>query len=312
MTKKICTRCIYDDTLPNITFDEKGVCNYCHQIEEFEKIYPNDERGEKKLQAIVDKIKKEGKGKKYDAIIGISGGCDSSYLMHKMTIDYDLRLLAVHYDNTWNSTIATENIHKVTDKLNIDLFTYVIDNNEANDLLLSFMKAGVKDIDTPTDIALTSVMNMAANKYGIKYKIDGHSFRTEGSAPMGWIYMDSKYIQSIHKKFGTRKIKTFPHLWLYKQLKWMLFNRIKSVRALYYMDYDKETAKNLLTQEYNWQWYGGHHLENIITAFVHSYFFPKRWGIDFRIVGYSAYCRDGKMTREKGTESNERKTLFGR
>lgn len=296
---QICSRCIYDSTVPNIEFDGDGVCNYCHQIEELEEKFPNDHRGEKELDRIVEEIKEAGKGKKYDALIGVSGGCDSSYLMHKFTVDYGLRLLAVHFDNTWNSTIATENIHHVTDKLGIDLYTYVVDANEFDDMLLACLKAGIKDIEMATDLGLASTMNMAAEKHRIKYKIDGHSFRTEGSAPMGWIYMDARYLQDVHRQFGTRPMKTFPNLWLHKQMKWMLFNRIKSIRPLYYMNYDKEAAKALLAEKYGWQWYGGHHLENRLTSFFHSYFLPERWNSDFRVVGYSAYCRDGRMTREE-------------
>lgn len=299
MSSKICKRCIYDESVPNIRFDNYGVCNYCRQIEELEVQFPNDSRGEEILLQLVAEMKEAGKGKKYDALIGVSGGCDSSYLMHLMAKEYGLRLLAVHFDNTWNTEIAKENIKAVIEKLDIDLFEYKVDSKEFDDILLSFLKSGVRDIECPTDIGLATTMNLAAEKFGIKYKIDGHSFRTEGSAPMGWIYMDAKYIQSVHNKYGTIPMKTFPNLWLSKQLKWMLFNQIKSVRPLYYLDYDKEATKEFLTKEYGWQWYGGHHLENRTAAFFHSYFFPKRWNSDFRIVGYSAYCRDGKMTREE-------------
>lgn len=302
MTYEICTRCIFDKTLPNISFNGEGVCNYCLQIEELSERFPNDEQGGIQLQAIVDRIKKSGKGKKYDAIIGVSGGCDSSYLMHLMKVKYGLRLLAVHFDNTWNSTIATENIHAMTDALDIDLYTYVVDATEFDDLVLSFLKSGVRDIETPTDIGLATTMNIAAEKYGVKYKIDGHSFRTEGSAPMGWIYMDAKYIQSVHNEFGTVPMKTFPNLWLYKQLKWMLFGRIESIRPLYYLQYDKEAAKDMLHKDYGWKWYGGHHLENRTASFFHSYFFPTRWQSDFRIAGYSAYCREGDMSREEALD----------
>lgn len=302
MKYKICSRCIFDSNIPNILFDETGVCNYCVQIDALEEKFPNGIEGEKILDEIVAKIKKTGKGKKYDALIGVSGGCDSSYLMHVMSQKYGLRLLAVHFDNTWNSTIATENISCITEKLDIDLFTYVVDADEFDDLVISHWKAGVLEIENPTDIGLATTMNMAAEKYGIKYKIDGHSFRTEGSAPVGWVYMDAKYIESIHKKYGKIPIKTFPNLWLSKQIKWMLFNKIESVRPLYYLNYDKEEAKEILNKEYGWEWYGGHHLENRTAAFVHSYFLPKRWGVDFRIAGYSAYCRDGRMSREEALE----------
>ncbi len=299
MNKLICTRCIYDETVPNISFDGEGVCNYCRQIDALDAEYPRGREGEARMQKLIDEMKAAGRGKKYDAVIGVSGGCDSSYLVHQMKEVYGLRLLAAHFDNTWNSTIATENIHNVLEKLGVDLFTIVVDNKEYDDIYRSFFKAGVKDLETPTDIALATTLYKAAEKFGIKYMIEGHSFRTEGVAPLGWIYMDGKYIESVHREFGRVPMKSFPNLWLRDQLKWMLFGGIKKIRPLYYMDYDKEDAKKLLTETYGWQWYGGHHLENRFTAFYHSYFLPTRWKIDFRIAGYSAYCRNGWMTREE-------------
>jgi N-acetyl sugar amidotransferase len=297
---QICTRCIYDDTVPSITFDAvDGVCSYCRQIEGLEGEYPTGADGQASLNKMVEEIRASGRGKKYDAVIGVSGGCDSSFLVHEMKEKYGLRLLAAHFDNTWNSTIATENIHNILEKLNVDLFTIVVDNKEYDDLYRSFFEAGVKDLETPTDIGLATTLYKAAEKFGIKYMIEGHSFRTEGVAPLGWIYMDGKYIQSVHNQFGKVPMKTFPNLWLRDQLRWMLTSRIKKVRPLYYMDYDKEAAKKLLAEKYGWQWYGGHHLENRFTAFYHSYFLPTRWEIDFRIAGYSAYCRNGWMTREE-------------
>lgn len=125
---------------------------------------------------------------------------------------YGLSLLAVHFDNTWNTEITNENILSLTKKLDIDIFAYSVNADEYNDILLSFLKAGVRDIECPADIALATTMNIAAEKYGIKYKIDGHSFRTKGSAPMGWIYMDAKYIESVYNKFGKIPMKTFPNL----------------------------------------------------------------------------------------------------
>lgn len=300
MYKMICKKCIFDDSVPNIYFDSNGICNYCRQIESMEIEYPNGKEGLKHLEKMVEDIKRAGRGKKYDAIIGVSGGCDSSYLVHQMKEVYGLRLLAAHFDNTWNSTVATENIHKVLDKLGVDLFTIVVDNKEIDDIYKSFFKSGVKDLDIPTDIALATTLYRAAEKFDIKYMIEGHSFRTEGVAPLGWVYMDGKYISSVHKMFGSRPMKTYPNLWLADQLRWMLFGRIKKVRPLYYMDYDKEAAKKMLADNYGWEWYGGHHLENRYSAFYHSYFLPVRWGIDFRIAGYAAYCRNGWLGRDEG------------
>ena len=297
--KQICNRCLYGDDVPNISFDEAGVCNYCHTHDEMEEEYPIGEKGEEKLIELCEKIKKAGKGKKYDCVVGVSGGCDSSYLLYQM-VERGLRPLAVHFDNTWNSSIATQNIQKVTEKLDVDLYTHVVSNKEYDDIYRSFIHAGVPDIEAPTDLALAATLTGAAAKFKISYIIEGHSFRTEGISPLGWLYMDAKYVKSVLDEHHIPKLKTYPHFWLSTQLKWMIFNNIKKVRPLYFMDYNKELVKKELAEKFDWEWYGGHHLDNRFTAFYHRYFIPSRFGIDFRILGCSALVRSGQMTKEEG------------
>lgn len=301
MGKLQCKQCLYDEDIPAISFDEEGICNYCRKQEAIEKQYPGGKVGLSQMHAIAERIKRDGKNKKYDVVVGVSGGCDSSYLIH-LAKEFGLRPLAVHFDNTWNSTIAVENIHTILKSFDIDLWTYVVDNEEYDDLYRSMVKSGTPDLDVPTDIALATTLNRAAAKYGVKYIFEGHSFRSEGLAPLGWVYMDAKYIYSVQKEFGTRKLKTFPYLWLSSQIKWMLFNRVKKIRPLWYLDYNKENVKAMLSREYGWQWYGGHHLENRICAFVHTFFFPRRFNIDFRNVGYSALIRSGQLRKKEGAE----------
>ena len=299
LTIKRCTRCIYDVETPSIKFDDQGVCNYCKASEDLNQQYPTGREGQLKLDQIVDEIKKAGRGKPYDVVVGVSGGCDSSYMLIKAK-EYGLRPLAVHFDNTWNTTIATTNIHTMLDKLKIDLFTHVVDNEEYDDILRAFLKAGVIDIETPTDIGLATTLYMAAAKYGIRYQFEGHSFRTEGIGPLGWFYIDGKYIESVVKQFGNyrqHRLKTFPNLWFSKFMKYTLYNRIKKIRPLYWMDYDKEATKKMLSEEYGWQWYGGHHLENRFTVFLHSYYAPRRFGLDTRVLGNSALVRSGQLDR---------------
>lgn len=296
---RICKRCIYDENVPGITFDEEGICNYCRNIEKMEQEYPNDERGEKILKDIVSRIKHDGRNKKYDCMIGVSGGCDSSFMVYKMK-EMGLRPLAVHFDNTWNSTIATENIKKVLKILDVDLYTLVVDNKEYDDIYRSFLKSGVKDIEAPTDIAYAATLRIAAEKYKIKYVLEGHNFRTEGISPLGMLYMDGKYIESVQKKYGTMKLRTYPNMKLGRFIKWLIFSNIKMIRPLYYVDYDKDEVMKFLEKDFEWKWYGGHHLENRFTAFYHSYFLPRRFGIDSRINGFSALIRSGQLDREKG------------
>ena len=295
---QICSKCIYDERVSSIDFDEDGVCNYCKQIESLSAEYGTGEaKGEAELLRIFDEIKKSGKGKKYDCAIGVSGGTDSSYMLY-LAKKHGLRPLAVHYDNTWNTSIATQNIRKVLSALDIDLYTHVVDNKEADDIFRSFFLAGVAEIEASTDLALAETIYRAAWKYGIKYVLEGHSFETEGITPVGRNYFDGRYIKSIHKQFGKKPMRSYPLMTFSRFIWWSVFARIRKIRPLWYLKYNKEEARAFLEKEYDWKYYGGHHLENRMTAFLHGIYAPVKFGMDFRNNTLSALVRLGKMTRE--------------
>jgi len=298
---RVCARCVYDERVPSISFDDDGVCNYCKMHDDLNQRYPTGAEGERILSGIVDQIKAAGARKKYDCIVGVSGGCDSSYMLHK-AVEMGLRPLAVHFDNTWNSAIATQNIYNVLDRLGVDLHTLVVDNKEYSDIYRAFLMSGVQDADAPTDIALTTTLYMAAEKFDIQYILEGHSFRTEGISPLGWLYMDGKYIESVHRSHGRLPMRTYPNLTLLRFLKWTTFSNVKRIRPLWYLPYNKDEARKLLTDRYGWEWYGGHHLENRFTAFYHSYLMPQRFGNDFRALGHAALVRSGQLDRQVALE----------
>jgi N-acetyl sugar amidotransferase len=298
---QVCTRCIYDAKVPSISFDDDGVCNYCKMHDDLDRRYPTGAEGKKIVEAIVEEIKRAGVRKKYDCIVGVSGGCDSSYMLH-MAIEMGLRPLAVHFDNTWNSAIATQNIYNVLNALNVDLYTLVANNKEYEDVYRAFMLSGVQDVEAPTDIALTTTLYIAAEKFGIQHILEGHSFRTEGISPLGWLYMDGKYIESVHRKYGRMPMKSYPNLTLLRFLKWTTLSNVKRIRPLWHLPYDKEAARKLLSERYGWVWYGGHHLENRFTAFYHSYLMPLRFGNDFRALGHAALVRCGQLSRDTALE----------
>lgn len=295
---KICSKCIYDERVSYIKFDENGVCNYCHQLEALKEEYGTEQdKGKKKFLKILEQIKQDGKNKQYDCIIGVSGGTDSSYMLY-LAKKWGLRPLAVHYDNTWNSAIATENIRKVLTALDIDLYTHVTDNKEADDIFRSFFFADVAEIEASTDLALAEVMYRAAWKYKVKYVLEGHSFITEGITPVGRNYFDGKYIQAIHKRFGRMPIQSYPLMTLSRFLFWTVFAKIQKIRPFWYIDYNKEDARHFLEKEYDWKYYGGHHLENRMTAFFHSIYLPQKFNTDMRNNTLSALVRNGKMHRD--------------
>jgi len=298
----ICSRCILDTTVADIWFDEKGVCKYCHIHDEMEKSHPLGVEGEKKLDELLKKIKRKGAGRQYDCIVGVSGGRDSTYTLYT-AVKLGLRPLAVHFDNGWNSDISVSNIKNACEKLNVDLHTVVADWEEFKDLQIAFLKSGTPDADIPADYAIYSVLFDVAHKEGIKYILNGHSFRTEGTSPISWTYMDGKYLKSVHKRFGKlKRIKSFPIMSMSKFIYYVFIERIKEVRLLEYINYVKKDVDKTLKNELGWQYYGGHHHENTFTKFFQSYYLPKRFGIDKRKTELSAMIRSGQISREEALE----------
>lgn len=296
---QVCTRCIYDERVASISFDQDGVCNYCRQVDSLiEEFGTGQEKGRMILDATVEEIKRAGHGKRYDCVVGVSGGTDSSYVLH-LAHRWGLRPLAVHYDNTWNSAIATMNIHRILEPSQTDLHTLVVNNKEADDIFRSFFFAGVPEFDSATDLGLVECMYRACAKHGVKYILDGHSFTTEGITPLGSNYFDGRYIQQIHRRYGRMKMKTYPLMTFSRFLYWTALAGIRRIRPFWYLAYSKEEARAELEREYGWEYYGGHHLENRITSYAHSVYLPQKFGVDFRNNTLAALARNGKISRRE-------------
>lgn len=296
---QVCTRCIYDARVPAIEFDAGGVCNYCRQVDRLVSDYGTGQpKGKARFEELTREIREAGKRKKYDCVIGVSGGTDSSYLVH-VAREHGLRPLAVHYDNTWNSAIATMNIHKVLKALDVDLFTHVVANKEADDILRAFFMAGVAELDAATDLGFAFLLRLAAAANDVDYILEGHSFIAEGITPLGRNYFDGRYIQEIHRRFGRVKMETYPLMTFGKFLRSTIFGRAKFIRPLWYLDYSKEMARELLISRFGWSYYGGHHLENRITSFAHGVYLPQKFKADMRNNVLAARARVGATTREE-------------
>jgi N-acetyl sugar amidotransferase len=299
----MCTEGVWDTTVPGINFDENGVSNYAKMFYKLCEAYPRGEKGRRDWENIVEKIKVKGKGKRYDCIVGVSGGTDSSYLLHIAKNEYGLRPLAVNLDNGWNSDIAVQNIKKITKKLNIDLETYVIDYEEVKAVLRAYMKASLPWVDGPTDIAIKSVLFKVAKREKIKYVLNGSDFRSEGKQPSEWTHTDARQMIYVIKKYEPIKLRTYPYLRLFGLGRLTVLNRIRTYRPYYYIDYQKKKAQEILKNEYDWKYYGGHHHENIFTKFAIAYWLPKKFGIDKRIITYSAQILSGEISRDEALEN---------
>lgn len=304
-----CTRCILDTTIPKIRFDGDGICNYCKLHDELEKEYPRGEQGLQELRRVVEKIRITGKNKEYDCVVGVSGGRDSTYVLYQ-AVKLGLRPLAVHFDNGWNSETAVTNIKNAVTKLNVDLVTVVADWEEFKSLQLSFLKASVSDAEIPTDVAIFGALHQVAAKEGIHYIINGHSFRTEGVVPITWTYMDGRYINRVHKKFGGSPLKTVPNFTLRDMFYYTFIQRIKVIPLLNYLDYYHEKVNEILEKEVGWQYYGGHHHESYYTHFFQSFYLPQKFNIDKRLLEYSALIRSGYVERQTALKEMEKPYRF--
>ncbi len=297
IANKVCTRCLMDDTVKGIAFDEKGECTFCKIHDDLERKFPLNDEAPQKLRTLVEKIKQDGKGKKYDCIVGVSGGRDSTYTLHN-AVKLGLRPLAVHFDNGWNSEIAVQNIKNATNILGVDLHTHVADWEEFKDLQRSFLFASVPDAEVPTDWVIFSVLFAEAAQYNVKYIVHGHSFRTEGTTPLTWTYMDGKYVQDVQSKFGKVKLKSFPNMSMSKYIYYSLFKKINQIRILYYYHYNEREVLRVLEEELGWKNYGDKHHESKYTAFFQAYILTRKFNIDKRKLHYSAKVRNGQLTRE--------------
>lgn len=304
---QMCTNCVMDTTDTKIIFDENGVCDHCNTYhKDIKPHWHTDEKGWEEIISIADKIKEEGKDKDFDCIIGMSGGIDSSYLLYLAVKKLGLRPLVFHVDAGWNSEQAVHNIEVIVDKLELDLYTEVIDWEEMKDLQLAYFKSGVSTIDTPQDHSFFATMYKFATKYDVKYILTGGNYSTECIRnPLEWMYYQSDSIQlrDIHSKFGTKPLKNYPVTNILWHKVWLPYvKKIKLIRPLDFMPYDKEEATQFLVDEFGYQRYAQKHFESRFTKFYESYWLPKKFGYDTRKVQYSSLILTGQMSREEAIE----------
>lgn len=300
-----CTKTVMDNIAdPNITFDENGVCNYYYEYFEQEKKYvKKGQEGISFYNKKIAQIKKDGQHKKYDCIVGLSGGVDSSYLAY-LAKKEGLRPLIVHFDNGWNSELAVKNIENIISILGFDLYTYVINWEEFKDLQLAYLKASVIDIEVITDHAITATLYQLAAKHRINYFLSGYNIVTEAILPNAWVFnkQDSENIKDIHKKHGNTPLKTFPLLTMAKKRYYSLAMKVENVTLLNYLDYQKEKVKEVLVNELNWKDYGGKHYESVWTRFYQGYILPEKFKVDKRKAHLSTLICSGQITKNEALE----------
>lgn len=303
----MCVRTVMDTTDPDIWFDGDGVSSHALNYDKYiAPVVDAATRGDREpeLAAWIEKIKRAGRGKSYDCVVGVSGGVDSTYLIYR-AVQLGLRPLAVHFDSGWNSELAVKNVENIVAKLGLDLVTEVVDWREMRDLQLSFLKASVPNCDIPTDHAFPAVAFRQASKYGIKYILSGANFATESILPTAWGYnnSDQKHVKGIQKRFGSVPLKTYPTMGLFKRQIW--YGGVRAIRTLNLLDfmpYVKAEAKEAITRDLEWRDYGGKHHESVFTRYFQGYYLPTKFGFDKRLAHHSSLILAGQMTREEALE----------
>ncbi len=297
--RRICSRCVMDTTDPEIRFDADGLCQYCHEHSErvASRVLTGDAARER-LQAEVTAIRQAGQGRPYDCVIGVSGGVDSSWVAVCVK-RLGLRPLAVHLDNGWNSEIAVGNIHRLLRALDIDLHTHVIDWEEFRDLQLAFLRASTPDAEIPSDHAIVSLLYGTAARRGIKTVIPGYNSRTETHLSPAWSrgHFDWRYISSVHRLFGGRPLRTFPHMGLLRRSLWL--RRCRTLDLLDLVEYSPAAARTELQRDFGWQSYGAKHCESVYTRFYQGYILPRKFGFDKRKCHLSSLICAGEVSRDQ-------------
>ena len=299
-----------DLTDPEITFDSEGICSYCRYFEKYvkPKWYPGTTKAKNELEKIIKDIKEKQINQEYDAIIGLSGGVDSSFLAYWAVKYAGLRLLAVHVDAGWNSELAVQNIEKIVKNLGIELYTHVVDWEAIRDVQLAFFKAGVANQDTPQDHSFFSVLYDFAVKNNIKYVLNGSNIATESILPKAWGHdaMDADQIKDICVKFKAQRFKKFPLVSFFKyHFYFPYIKKMQIIRPLNYIEYKKYEAIEILERELGWKYYGGKHYESRFTKFFQGYWLPEKYGYDKRKAHLSSIILSGEITREEALKELE-------
>ena len=302
ISDQICTRCIVDTTVPGHNFDQEGVCAYCRLQEKLEKEHPLGDEGNRKIQRLITNIKKKGEGKKYDCVVGLSGGRDSTYCLWLVKKVYGLNPIAVHFNDGFGNPTAGENMHKACKKLGVELRTITSDWRESKDLRIAFLQASTPDLGTPTDIGIANALYNMAVKENIKHILIGQSFRTEGIAPLEWNYLDGRYVLDVHRQFGKVPLRPWKpedggfHLRTRHMFYYTMVKGIKTIPIFYDLPYVRSETDQISKKELDWIYPGAHYFDDLYQSLM-TYVLRNKFNIDRRKYNYSALIRSGQMER---------------
>ncbi|MDB5234418.1 MAG: N-acetyl sugar amidotransferase [Hymenobacter sp.] len=292
-----------DTTVPGIAFDAAGTCSFCEVHDRMEAAFPVGEAGLRTVNRLADEMRNAGRGQRYDCVIGVSGGRDSTYTLWYCVTQLKLRPLAVHFNDGFGNPVAGENMVRTCQRLGVELRTITSDWRESKDLKIAFLKASVPDMEEGTDLGIATALYGVAAKEGIKHLVIGQSFRTEGIAPLSWNFLDGRYLRAVHKQFGSVPLRRWQpndpgfNLGIKEMFYYAFIRRIKTVTLLYHLDYVRSEVDELLVRELAWKSPGAHYSDDLYQSLIY-YLNRVKFNIDRRLFNYSALVRSGQMSRE--------------
>lgn len=314
---KTCNSCVMDTSDKTLTFDENGICSRCNEFEQrIAKEWNYGKGHEEELKKILIEIKESGKGKKYDCILGLSGGLDSSYLLHLAVKEWKLRPFVFHVDAGWNLPVAESNVRKLCDGLNVELHIEKLDFEDMRQMQLAFFKTGHAGLDAPQDHAFIAQVDKWSEELGVKYILNGYNISTEIIAnPASWYEgagptADKTYIKDVLKKHGGYRTKNYTYTTGFKHKFWLPYIKgVKTVTLLNYVPFTKKEMIETLVNEYGYKPYKQKHFEDLLTKFLEGYWLPTRFGYDIRKAQLSSLVLTGQMSRDEALDILSRPSL---
>jgi hypothetical protein len=304
---RLCARCIMDTSAEGIAFDARGECSFCRLHDALERQYPIGVDGEKRLRALLDRIRGQGRGRRHDCVLGVSGGRDSTYMLHLAVKQWGLRPLAVHFNDGFDNPVAGENIKKAVDRLGVPLRTITSNWRESKDIRIAFLRSSTPTLETGTDLGIFAALYGAAAREGLRHVLTAHSFRTEGIAPLAWTYVDGRYLGAVHRRLGTMRRRRWRpedpgfNLGLRHLLYYVGLRGIRAVTPMYYVDYVRREAEPMIARELGWLNPGAHYFDDLYQSLL-WHVHRVKFGIDKRRFNYSALVRSGQIGRDEALE----------
>jgi hypothetical protein len=296
-----CSYCILPVNLPGLTLNHDGKCNYCRNFEtgHINKVCPQHDDVKGRFDAIIEQLR--GKGK-YDCLVPLSGGKESSYILYVLVKEFDLRPLAFNVNNGFQHVDAVRNIEHLVGELGVDLVIYRPNQQLLRTLMRAFLsKAG--EFCTPCNMLISATSFRLARQNRIKAIMYGNVMGTnpglEGVSPA--LHYDRRYYLNIADGLLGRTDRDYyinpPYV--RTAIRRLLGTEAQVINVL---DYLRPTLQEIhdRLESVGWKRPAGEiqHGDCLLNP-LKDHLMCRRWGCSELTAMYSVLVRNGEMNREE-------------